>query len=85
MYFPRMREGGYPLDSGNPNRLWLGLAPIWVDDLVVRDGIDRHGLLGETEEELAATFGSPPVEAKSELIEVVVEVLLTDGALVGAQ
>ena len=42
-----------------------------MDDPVVGDGIDCYGLLGEAEEELAATFGSPPVETKSELIEVV--------------
>jgi hypothetical protein len=56
-----------------------------VDDAVVGDGIHCHGLLDEAEEKLASTLGSPPVEAKGELIEVTVKMLLADGSLVGAQ
>ena len=49
-------QGGYALDSGSPYRLWFGLATGRVDNPLVRDGIHRHGLLHEPEEEFAPTF-----------------------------
>jgi len=48
-------QGGYALDSGSPNGLWFVLSASWVDDPVVRDGIDRDGLLRQAEEEFAST------------------------------
>ena len=54
-----------------------------MNDAVVRDWINGHSLLRETEEEFAAAFRSPPIEAERELIQIVVEVLLTDRTLVG--
>src|ERR1043166_7936937 len=46
-----IRHGGYPLDSGDPNRLWFGLRRFRLDDAVVGNRIDRHCLLGKSEEE----------------------------------
>jgi len=51
-----------------------------MDDSVIRDRIDRHRLLGKSEEELASVFGPSPVESERELIKVVVEVLLADSS-----
>jgi hypothetical protein len=49
-------DGGYPLDSGSPYRLWFGLGLPWgrVDDLVVGDGTNGHSLLCQAIEELSA-------------------------------
>ncbi len=44
-----------------------------------------HGLLGEAVEELSPRGGFAPVESKRELIEVVVEMLEPNGALMGAE
>jgi len=41
--------------------------------------------LHETEEEFAAALGLPTIEAKRELIQVVREVLVRDGPLMGSQ
>ena len=81
----RKDRGGYALDSGSPYRLWFGLATGRVDNPLVRGGINRHGLLHEPEEKSTPTLGSPPVEAKGELVQVVIKVLLADRSLVGAQ
>lgn len=45
------------------------------------DRLNHDGLLGEAKKELATVFGSPPDE--TELIQVVVERLMTDRALMG--
>ena len=77
--------GGYLLDSGSPYRLWFLFRPgFGVKNPIQGDGLDRHGLLHEPEEKLAAARSSPPVESERELIEVVVEMLVADGALVGS-
>ena len=49
---------GYPLDSGAPNRLCFcfGSRLSWVDDAVVGDRVDGHGLLCEAKEKLATAF-----------------------------
>ena len=48
------RKNGYPLDSSDHYMLWLVcLVLVWHDDLAVRNGINRHGLLGKSIEQLA--------------------------------
>src|ERR1035441_5371051 len=80
-----MSEVGYLLDSGCHNRLWfrfrLGLG---VKNPVQRNRLYGYGLLHEAEEELAAALGPAPIETERELIQVVVEMLLADRALVGS-
>ena len=51
-------QDGYPLDSGSPYRLWFAFSfpGGLVDDPVISDGIDSHGLLREAKEELAPIF-----------------------------
>jgi len=52
----KLDEGGYPLYSGNPNRLWFRSRGNWMDDPRIGDRIDGHGLLGKSEEEFAPAF-----------------------------
>ena len=54
----RIKEDGYPLDSGSPYRLWFAFSFSGgrVDDPMISDGIDGHCLLREAKEELASTF-----------------------------
>ena len=54
-----------------------------MNNQIVGNGIDGHRLLRQAKEKLAAAFRSAPVEAEGELIQVVVEVFVTDRALVG--
>jgi hypothetical protein len=74
---------GYPFHSAYPNRLcgWFGR----FDHRVVGCGRRAHGLLHETEEELAATFRPPAIEAKSEFIQVVLQMPRCHCALVRTQ
>jgi hypothetical protein len=51
---------------------------------VMGNGIDDHSLLRQTKEELASTLGSPAIEPEREFIEIVVQVLMADGSLVGS-
>ena len=44
--------------------------------------MDRHSLLSQAEEELAAAARPPAVEAKRELVEVVVEMCVGDRTVV---
>ncbi len=78
-----IRETGYVLDSGWPYRLWFSFIPLTgpMNNRVIRCGFDRHSLLHQAEEELAATVGFSTVEPECELVEVKVEVLVTDCAL----
>ena len=78
---PTIAEGGYPLDSGSPYRLWSGLGR--MDDLIVWDGICSTACCARRKKSLPR-FLTPPVEAERELIQVVVEVLVAHGPLVGA-
>jgi hypothetical protein len=55
-----------------------------VDDLVISDRIDGHSLLCQAKEELAATLGSSAIEPERELIQIVIQVLMTDRSLVGS-
>ena len=53
----QIKPGGYLLDSGSPNRLWFLFRPgFWVKNPIQGDGLDRHSLLREAEEELAAAL-----------------------------
>jgi len=61
-----------------------GLSESGVDDLVISDRIDGHRLLRQAKEELATAFGSPTVEPECELIQIVVQMLMTDCTLVGS-
>jgi hypothetical protein len=56
-----------------------------VDDPIKSDGIDSHSLLREAKEELTSTLRSPSVEAKRELVQIVVEILVADGSLMGSE
>ena len=56
-----------------------------ADDLRDRRVLDLDGLLEESVEEEAAVTRAAAVEAEGELVEVVVELLRADGALVGAE
>jgi len=47
--------------------------------------LELYGLLEESVEEEAAVTRAAAVEAEGELVEVVVELLRADGALVGAE
>ena len=55
-----------------------------MNDPVVGHRIDGHSLLRKAKEELAATLGSPAIEAERELVQIVVEVLVADRSLVGS-
>jgi hypothetical protein len=55
------------------------------NDRFVGQGIYAYGILEQAEEEQPAPSRAPTVESEAELVEVVVEVLVTDGALVGAE
>ena len=50
-----------------------------------RDVVDLDGLLEQSVEEQAAVVGAATVEAEGVLVEVVVELLRADGALMGAE
>src|SRR5271166_5165781 len=56
-----------------------------TDNRIVRRGLDRNRLLGEPVEQQPASIRASPVEPKSEFVEVVIEVLLLDAALVSAE
>jgi len=75
---------GYPLHSPSHYRLWFvcTFPGLGVNNAVADNGINGHGLLHEAKEELTATLGSPPIETEGELIQIVVQVFMTDGSLV---
>ena len=83
-----IRVDGYPVDSGNPNILWfwdfLGFCNRVNNHLVSR-GIHGHRLLDEPIEEFASAFGFAAVETKGELVQVVVQMFVAHGALMGAR
>ena len=51
----------------------------------VGDRVDSDGLLDEAEKQLATVARGSTVEAEGELVQVVVQVRATDGALMGAE
>jgi len=63
--------------------LWFGFRA--ADEALVGGRVDGDGLLSEPVEELAAALRLSAVEPEGELVEVVVEMFLADGALVGSQ
>lgn len=58
------------------HRLWCGIAAgSAAYDLFEGNGVDADCLLNQAVEELAPAFRSSPLEAKGELVQVVVEVV----------
>ena len=95
-----LREGGIYLSQvgsrhglstggtcpGADRQRWSWASGARVDDQAsVRDGVGEDGLLEQSVEEQATTPGPASVEAERELVEVRVEVLWSDGPLVGAK
>src|SRR5450755_744403 len=65
---------------------WPWASGAWVDDQApVGDRFGEDRLFEEAVEQQAATSGAASVEAERELVEVRVEVVGSDGALVGAE
>jgi hypothetical protein len=58
---------------------------LWFDQGCKRNRADLHGLLSQSIKQFAARFGFAAVESKSELVKVIVQMLLSNRALVGAQ
>src|SRR5271167_5113928 len=79
-------RSGYPLHSPSPYRLWFAfrLPEVRVNYPVMGDRIDGHSLLRQAQEKFASTLGSPAIEPERELIQIVVQVLMTDCSLVGS-
>ena len=73
---------GYLFRSGTPNRLWFS-GP--ADEAMVGDGFHCDSLLHETVEELSAALRSSTVESEREFVEVVLEMFMADGTLMGSQ
>ena len=81
-----MDRVGYLLYSGSPYRLWFGFGlGCGVKNQVQGNGLHCDRLLREAEKQLAAAFGSPPVESERELVQVVIEMLVANRSLVGSQ
>jgi hypothetical protein len=55
-----------------------------VKDPIQGNRFDYDCLLDEAKEQFAAAFGSPPIEAERELVQVVVRMLVADRSLVGS-
>ncbi len=81
-------DDGYPVDSGSPNILWFGDFLGFcnrVNNHLVSRRIHGYRLLDEPIEEFAAAFGFAAVETEGELVQVVVQMFVAHGALMGAQ
>jgi hypothetical protein len=66
-----IRHGGYLLHSPSPYRMWFRVGfDSGVKDPSQGNRLDCQGLLHEAEEELAATFGPPPIESERKLVQV---------------
>ena len=78
---------GYPPDSGSRYRLCFALKFFGTpaEDSLIRNGIDGNSLLRQAKEELAPTLGAATVEPKSELIQIIVQILMADCSLGGFQ
>src|ERR1017187_8879146 len=80
----KTNKTGYVLDSGGYYTLCLGrfqFAGGFSDDSVIRLMVRPLRLLRQTIKKLAATGRFAAVESKRELVEVVLEVLVADRAL----
>ena len=67
--------------------LWFGFRNSFkggVENSCKGNWVDRNGLLHQAEEQLPAAFRSPSIESERELIQVVIEMLVADGPLVGS-
>ena len=77
---------GYLLYSGSFYRLRFGFGldlVCGVKNPVQGNGLHCDRLLHEAKKQLAAAFGSPPVESERELVQVVIEMLVANRSLVG--
>ena len=82
----RMIQLGYLFDSSSPYMLGLlGLVPGTADQAFVGCRFDSNGLLKQAIEQLAPGTGSATIEAKSELVQVVRQMVRTDSTLVSPQ
>ena len=84
----QFQEDGYTVDSGSPNILWFGDFLGFcnrVNNHLVSRGIHGCRLLDEPIEEFASAFGFAAVETEGELVQVVVQMFVAHGALMGAQ
>jgi hypothetical protein len=73
-----IRLAGYLLHATKRNRLWF-------DQSCKRGRIYLHSLLGQAIEQFAARGRRAAVESKGELVEVIVQVVVSDCTLMGAQ
>ena len=83
-----LTQDGYTVDSGSPNILWFGDFLGFcnrVNNHLVSRRIHGYRLLDEPIEEFAAAFGFAAVETEGELVQVVVQMFVAHGALMGAQ
>jgi hypothetical protein len=81
----KITEDRYLLHSDNPRRLWFScFFRVGMEDFCLGRGIDHHGLLSESVEELATAFSVPSIEAKCEFIDVIVEMFVADRALMSS-
>ena len=71
-------QAGYPLDSTIPHLLWMDQSSIGV-------GSDLRRLLDKPVKELASRCRAAAVETEGELVQVVVQVLRLNSALMRAQ
>ena len=78
---PEILLNGYPLHSRSP-QCWGWIAG--GNDLMVGCRSYGNGLLGEAMEEQPAGLGTSAIEAEGEFVEVVVEMLVLDAALMGS-
>jgi hypothetical protein len=69
---------GYPVDSSNPNLLWFRFLGSPVNNLVVGYRFHGDGLLHQTVEELAPAPRRSTIESESKLVEVVIQMFVTD-------
>ena len=77
---------GYLFDSSRPYMLGvLGLVPGTADQAFVGRRFDSDGLLKQAIEQLAPGTGSATIEAESELVQVVRQMVRTDSTLVSPQ
>jgi hypothetical protein len=76
---------GYPLYSDSPNRLCFARFALAArDEGAIRFRRGRHCLLDQAKEKLPAAPGFPSVEAEGKLVQVVHQVRVADGTLMGS-
>ena len=80
---PEKVERGICLTQVAPTGCGLALV-FRVKDPIQGNRFDYDCLLHEAKEQFAAAFGSPPIEAERELVQVVIKMLVADRSLVGS-